>query len=99
MAYIYDLINIAFAIFVESSKQRRGKNKNIELSKRPQGSKLSLIFRDKDGRPKGDARRIWSRHLGTMVRDPAIISHRQYQWKQLSTEQLDLLWRAISVRN
>ncbi|XP_047314967.1 uncharacterized protein LOC124918936 isoform X2 [Impatiens glandulifera] len=48
-----------------------------------------------DGRPDGDARRMWSRHVGSMVRDPQLISHRQLKWKALSTDQLDSLWHAM----
>ncbi|XP_047331689.1 uncharacterized protein LOC124935285 [Impatiens glandulifera] len=78
------------------ARKRRGKNKNIALSKRPAGTRIPLTFREVDGRPGGVdvGRTRWSRHVGSVVRDPSAVSHRLLKWKALSADQLDYIWNA-----
>ena len=95
LIFIYIIIFITFV--GSSSRQRRGKNKNIALSRRPPGSKVPLTFRAKDGRPTGKSRKTWSRHLGLAVRQSDIIPHHLLKWEGLSADQVDVLWKLLKV--
>ncbi|XP_047306700.1 uncharacterized protein LOC124910128 [Impatiens glandulifera] len=82
--------------YAGSSRRRRGKNKNTAVGKLKVGQKMPLKFNPIDGKPMCDNRTIWSRHIGSVIRNPTALPHRTLQWTDLSSTQLDHIWRAIT---
>ncbi|XP_047319710.1 subtilisin-like protease SBT4.6 [Impatiens glandulifera] len=43
-----------------------------------------------------DNRTTWSRHIGSVIRDSNVVPYRTLHWTDLSSTQLDHIWRAIT---
>ena len=81
---------------VHKEVRRRGSNKNFELARlTANGEKVQVTFN-----AKGMARSnctLWSRHIGTTVKENNIIPHCTLNWNQLTPTILNNLWQAVIV--
>ena len=71
-----------------TKRKGRGKNNNTALVKLSPGQKIRLEFNDL-GKVSCENDIIWSRHMGTVVRDPTVISHRLLNWEDLSSSDVE----------
>ncbi|XP_047326397.1 uncharacterized protein LOC124930075 [Impatiens glandulifera] len=78
-----------------SKKKGRGKNKNTALSKLSSGEKITIEF-SPNGRVCCNNSKTWSRHIGIVVQDPTVISHRLLHWSDLSSNDIEHLWKSVT---
>lgn len=74
----------------------RGKNKCKEVAKLKSGKKLKVKFYNK--RVVGKNHRVFSRHLGRIIRDRNICPLRVHSWKEIGDEEKDHMWAAVTVK-
>nr|CAD1821575.1 unnamed protein product [Ananas comosus var. bracteatus] len=73
----------------------RGKNKCKEVAKLKSGKKLSVKFYNKC--VVGKNHRVFSRHLGRIVRDRNICPLRVYSWKEIGDEEKEHMWATVTA--
>nr|CAD1823035.1 unnamed protein product [Ananas comosus var. bracteatus] len=73
----------------------RGKNKCKEVAKLKSGKKLGVKFYNK--RVVGKNHRVFSRHLGRIVRDRNICPLRVHSWKEIGDEEKEYMWVTVTA--
>ncbi|XP_020100727.1 uncharacterized protein LOC109718741 [Ananas comosus] len=79
---------------VAKKRKVRGRNKCKEVAKLKSGKKLNVKFYNK--RVVGKNHRVFSRHLGRIIRDRNICPLRVHSWKEIGDEEKEHMWAAVT---
>nr|XP_033513837.1 uncharacterized protein LOC117278466 [Nicotiana tomentosiformis] len=98
---VYPVFNLARLRIPGSSnpekvKRVRGKNKCKEVASLEVGQKLKVTFYN--NRMVGTNSKLFSRHLGRIVRDRNMCSLGVSSWNDIKQEKLNHMWAAIEVQ-
>nr|CAD1837567.1 unnamed protein product [Ananas comosus var. bracteatus] len=80
---------------VAKKRKVRGRNKCKEVAKLKSGKKLNVKFYNK--RVVGKNHRVFSRHLGRIIRDRNICPLRVHSWKEIGDEEKEHMWAAVTA--